>query len=121
MQSKKMSFVESLTNTVLGLGIQAGASLLMFWVLAIQFTGPKFIVYTATMVFLSTARSYILRRLFECKFWVQFRKQVPLSEKCQHNISVDESCHDCLNVPSDNPDDELPPSLTVKQCSREEG
>ena len=68
MQTKKRSFIESLTNVAVGCGVALGSQYLIFPIFGI--TGVTFgehLGITAWFTVISIARSYILRRWFTRK------------------------------------------------------
>ena len=67
MQSKKQSFLESLTNVVIGYLISLLSLFIIFPILGIQSSTGKNLVITLYFTLISIARSYILRRYFNKK------------------------------------------------------
>jgi hypothetical protein len=67
MQTKKQSFLESITNTAVGFGISLAATFLIFPVVGVESTGAKNVVITIFFTVVSITRSYFLRRYFNSK------------------------------------------------------
>ena len=63
-QSKEMSMVEAVVNTVVGLGVAMVATAAICKVYDIPMTWENNFIITFWMIGLSIARSYLLRRLF---------------------------------------------------------
>lgn len=72
VQSKKASFVETLTSTFVGLGI----AIWMNYILFAWYAQPKYHVLSiaAWMTLVSVIRGYVLRRLFNTEFWKRWRR-----------------------------------------------
>ena len=65
MQSKKRSFVESLTNVAVGMGVALGSQYLIFPMFGItEVSFGEHLGITAWFTAISIIRSYILRRWF---------------------------------------------------------
>lgn len=65
MQSKRRSFIESLTNVAVGCGVALGSQYLVFPIFGIHgVTFSEHLGITAWFTVISIARSYILRRWF---------------------------------------------------------
>ena len=64
-QSRKMSFVESCTNIVVGLVINIVAQRLVFPLFDIHIHWAENLTIALIFTFISLARSYLLRRAFE--------------------------------------------------------
>jgi ABC-type maltose transport system permease subunit len=64
MQTKKQSFLESITNTSVGFVISLGATFVIFPLVGVESTGGKNILITIFFTAVSIARSYLLRRYF---------------------------------------------------------
>jgi hypothetical protein len=67
MQTKKQSFLESITNTAIGFGISLAATFLIFPVVGVESTGTKNVIITVFFTVVSITRSYFLRRYFNSK------------------------------------------------------
>lgn len=68
MQSKLMSFIEALVNTVVGLGVAMVATAAICKVYDIPMTWENNFIITFWMTVLSVLRSYLLRRLFNAQW-----------------------------------------------------
>lgn len=66
-QTKKNSFIEAFTNTMIGLIISLITTPLVFKICGIKYSGLQLGSVTLLMTFVSIARSYIIRRLFNKK------------------------------------------------------
>jgi len=64
MQKKKLSLIESLTNTFTGLLISFGIQLLIYPALNIPVRIEQNIIITLIFTFASILRGYIVRRIF---------------------------------------------------------
>lgn len=64
MQSKKLSIIEAITNTVVGLGVAFGVQLLIYPVLNIPVTIGQNAIISLVFFTVSFLRSYIIRRIF---------------------------------------------------------
>ena len=64
MQSKKHSLIESLTSTFIGLGINMTAQHLVFPLFGIYIGWDKNFLIAVIFTFISIARGYLIRRLF---------------------------------------------------------
>jgi high-affinity Fe2+/Pb2+ permease len=67
MQTKKQSFIESLTNTFVGFAISFAATFLIFPLVGIQSSGAKNFVITLFFTVVSILRGYVIRRYFNKK------------------------------------------------------
>jgi high-affinity Fe2+/Pb2+ permease len=67
MQTKKQSFIEAITNTVIGFLISLAATFFIFPIVGIESTGYKNIIITLFFTVISILRSYVLRRFFNKK------------------------------------------------------
>ena len=67
MQSKKRSLVESITNVIVGFGVAFLSQRLIFPLFGIQVSMINNLYITFWFTFISLIRSYILRRIFNCK------------------------------------------------------
>jgi hypothetical protein len=76
-QSRLASLAESLGNIAVGLGIQMLGAHFAFKFLGVRITGSQFVWFTVLMTFLSVARSYCLRRLWNAEWW----KNIPWRSK----------------------------------------
>lgn len=63
-QSRKNSLVESVTNTVVGYGINLGAQIIIFPVFGVSIPLSSNIKIGLLFTVISIARGYVLRRLF---------------------------------------------------------
>ena len=64
MQSKKLSLIESITNTVIGLFLGFCIQLIIYPVLDIDVKIYQNIIITFVFLLTSLIRSYIIRRIF---------------------------------------------------------
>ena len=64
MQKKKHSFVEAVTNTLVGLVTSFGIQLAIYPTLDIQVTITENVIITCVFFVASIVRGYIIRRLF---------------------------------------------------------
>jgi len=67
MQSRKVSLIESLTNTFSGLGISFIIQLILFPLMNIPVRIEQNIIITFVFTLASILRGYIVRRLFNIK------------------------------------------------------
>jgi len=67
MQTKKQSFLESLTNVAIGYLISLISLFIIFPILGIESSTSKNLIITLYFTLISIARSYILRRYFNKK------------------------------------------------------
>jgi len=67
MQTKKQSFLESLTNVAIGYLISLLSLFIIFPILGIESSTSKNLIITLYFTLISIARSYILRRYFNKK------------------------------------------------------
>ena len=63
-QSRRMSFIESCANTAVGFLISVAASFVIFPLLGMQSTAAQNVGAVVLFTFVSIARNYIVRRLF---------------------------------------------------------
>ena len=70
MQSKKESLIESLNNILIGFGIMCFCNwaILPYFINDGNFSGSDVMAFGAIMTFISCARSYTLRRLYNAGF-----------------------------------------------------
>lgn len=64
-QSKRMSFMESLTNVAVGYGIAVGTQFMVFPVFGLEVSLADNLVIGSIFTIVSIIRSFTLRRLFE--------------------------------------------------------
>ena len=64
MQSKKKSLIESVTSTVLGLGLSFLIQLIIYPTLNIPVTFTQNIIITSVFFIASIGRGYLIRRIF---------------------------------------------------------
>lgn len=64
MQSKKHSFVESITNTFVGFGISLLIQLIIYPIMGIKVSFSQNIFITLIFTIISILRGYFIRRLF---------------------------------------------------------
>lgn len=64
MQSKKQSFIEASTNTVVGFVISYASTFIIFPLMGFESSASKNIVITLFFTVVSVLRSYYLRRYF---------------------------------------------------------
>ena len=64
MQTKKISLLEALTNTVVGLLVSFGIQLLIYPILGIAVTIGQNVIITFVFFAASISRGYIIRRIF---------------------------------------------------------
>ena len=67
MQSKKYSLIESISSTVIGLGINMTAQHLIFPIFSIFIGWDTNFLIAIIFTFISVARGYIIRRWFTLK------------------------------------------------------
>lgn len=67
MQTKRQSFIESLTNVAVGYSISLLSLFIIFPLLGIESSTPKNLLITLYFTVLSIVRSYVLRRFFNKK------------------------------------------------------
>lgn len=65
MQSRTMSVVEAVTNVVVGFGLAVLTQVLVFPMLGIAVSFDQHVAIAVIFTFVSLARGYVLRRLFE--------------------------------------------------------
>ncbi len=65
MHSRTMSFIEAVTNVVVGFGLAVLTQVLVFPVFGIAVTFDQHVSIAAIFTLVSLARVYVLRRLFE--------------------------------------------------------
>ncbi len=65
MQSRTMSFIESVTNVVVGFGLAVLTQVLVFPVFGLAVTFDQHVSIAVIFTLVSLARGYVLRRLFE--------------------------------------------------------
>lgn len=72
-QSKAMSLVEAITNTLVGLALAfAVNAALMHWT-GVTATAMQNFLIVAGHTVVSVLRSYLIRRVFNSEFWVNWR------------------------------------------------
>jgi hypothetical protein len=64
-QSRRASIIESITGTLVGYGIALAGQLIVFPLMGITVTLNQNLLIGGIFMLISTARSYVLRRLFE--------------------------------------------------------
>jgi hypothetical protein len=64
MQSKKGSVVESVTNIVIGFGINWAVNMIGFRAFGFDVSGESVLAMSVVMTFISFGRSYLVRRAF---------------------------------------------------------
>lgn len=64
MQSKKLSLVESISNTFIGFMVSLGIQLIIYPVMGIPVTFSQNILITFVFTIASIARGYFVRRVF---------------------------------------------------------
>lgn len=67
MQSKKLSFIEAVFNTAIGLITTLVFSPLIYWMIGVQMTYNQMSGATVLFTILSIARNFIIRRFFNKK------------------------------------------------------
>ena len=72
-QSKSMSFIEALVNTVVGLGVAMVATAAICKAYGIPMTWENNLIITFWMTVVSVLRSYLLRRLFNAQWRPRLR------------------------------------------------
>ena len=65
MQSRTMSFIEAVTNVVVGFALAVLTQVLVFPVFGIAVTFDQNVSIAVIFTLVSLARGYVLRRLFE--------------------------------------------------------
>lgn len=89
-QSRKMSFVESIANVLLGYGIAVLAQIAIFPLFSIHVPLHDNLMIGALFTVVSLVRSFALRRLFN-----SFRAK-PV-RKCQHGFQDTDRCPICCH------------------------
>ena len=69
MQSKWMSFVEAVTNIVVGYGLAVLTQIIVFPMFGLHASLGDNLLIGAAFTTISLARSYVLRRLFNAAWW----------------------------------------------------
>jgi hypothetical protein len=64
MQTKKQSFLESVTNTAIGFIISLASTFVIFPLMGLHSTAGKNIVITLFFTLVSILRGYVIRRFF---------------------------------------------------------
>ena len=64
MQTKKQSFIESVTNTAIGFVISLSATFIIFPLVGITSSAGKNIIITLFFTVISILRGYLIRRFF---------------------------------------------------------
>jgi hypothetical protein len=64
-QSRRASIIESITGTLAGYGIALAGQLIVFPLMGITVTLNQNLLIGGIFMLISTARSYVLRRVFE--------------------------------------------------------
>jgi len=72
-QSRKASFAEACANTAIGFCVSWGATYAFLHLLDIRMSFHQLWWYTWGMTFVSIARSYALRRLWNAEWWKRRR------------------------------------------------
>ncbi|TVZ55622.1 hypothetical protein OD91_0877 [Lutibacter sp. Hel_I_33_5] len=67
MQTKKQSFLESLTNTLVGFVISFAATFVIFPLMGMQGSVAKNFLITVFFTVVSILRGYVIRRYFNSK------------------------------------------------------
>lgn len=67
MQTKKQSFIESLTNTAIGFSVSYASTFLIFPLMGFNSSGTQNLIITIYFTIISILRSYIIRRFFNKK------------------------------------------------------
>ena len=67
MQTKRQSFIESLSNVAIGYLVSLISLFIIFPILGIESSTSKNLIITLYFTLVSVARSYILRRYFNKK------------------------------------------------------
>ena len=67
MQSKKQSFIESITNTAIGFVISLAATFIIFPLVGFESSLSKNLIVTLCFTIVSIARGYFIRRFFNNK------------------------------------------------------
>ena len=64
-QSRTMSFIESVTNVIVGYALAIGTQLLVFPLFGIEAALTEHLAIGLVFIVVSLARGYLLRRLFD--------------------------------------------------------
>lgn len=64
LQSKKNSFIESVTNTFIGYILTVAFSPLVYWTCGLKVNNNQILLITLLFTILSIARNYVIRRWF---------------------------------------------------------
>ncbi|WP_210707378.1 DUF7220 family protein [Maribacter dokdonensis] len=67
MQTKKQSFIESLSNTAIGFIVSYASTFLIFPLVGFESNGGKNLIITLYFTAVSILRGYVLRRYFNKK------------------------------------------------------
>lgn len=67
MQTKKQSFIESLTNTFIGFMVSYASTFLIFPLVGFESNSGKNLIIIIYFTFISIARGYVIRRYFNNK------------------------------------------------------
>ena len=69
MQSRWMSFVEAVTNIVVGYGLAVLTQIIVFPLFGLHASLSDNLLMGAAFTTISLVRSYVLRRLFNAAWW----------------------------------------------------
>lgn len=73
-QSRLASFIEAVSNTVIGFFISVTAQWMLFHLYGIKATVTQFVWLSIWMTVLSVVRSYVLRRMWNAEWWTKFKR-----------------------------------------------
>lgn len=74
-QSKKMSFLEAIVSTFVGMGITFAVSPFAYWLCGVPIRWSQIGGLTVIFTFISIVRGYVIRRAFEfIEKWKQHKK-----------------------------------------------
>jgi hypothetical protein len=74
-QSRLASFIEAVSNTVIGFFISVTAQWFLFMLYGIKATPMQFVWLSIWMTVLSVVRSYVLRRMWNAEWWTRFKRK----------------------------------------------
>lgn len=78
-QSKRASFIEAVTNTLIGYVIAYAATYAIVWAYDMQMSHANVSQMVNWMTLLSVLRGYVLRRLWNAEWWKRWSWRKPFS------------------------------------------
>lgn len=73
-QTRKGSLIESLVNVIVGFGIAYISQWTFFWMIEEPLHSHTLFWLTVFMTFVSIARSYTIRRVFNSQAWLHWKR-----------------------------------------------